>query len=115
MPKIGARDSSRGRNRDWMKGRVATDEKESLGDREKVYHNFINKKMNKKNTHMSKIIDKVISQDIEPWNLDQSSLQQKKHSKVKNQQEFNVLMGWEVENRCQSRPWNKSSLIHPDN
>jgi hypothetical protein len=52
MPKIGARDSSRGRNRDWMKGRVATDEKESLRDREKVYHNFINKKMNKKNTHM---------------------------------------------------------------
>jgi hypothetical protein len=24
-------------------------------------------------------------------------------------------MGWEVENRCQSRPWNQSSLIHPDN
>lgn len=35
-----------------------------------VYHNFISKKKNKKKVHMSKIIEKVLSEDIEPWALE---------------------------------------------
>ena len=34
----------------------------------------MNKKKNKKNNHMSKIIDKVISENIEPWELSNSSV-----------------------------------------
>jgi hypothetical protein len=48
--------------------RLATDEKDK-DDLQHVYHNFISKKKNKKKVHMSKIIDKVISEDIEPWVL----------------------------------------------
>ncbi len=46
--------------------RILTDEK----DKEEpthLYHNFVTKKKNNKKVHMSKIIEKVISEDIEPW------------------------------------------------
>ncbi len=51
--------------------RALTDERENIKEGEdcKIYHNFVNKKKNKKVNHMSKIIEKVLSEDIEPWNL----------------------------------------------
>jgi hypothetical protein len=63
--------------------RISTVQKERIADGSKIYHNFINKRRNKLKIHMSKIIEKVISEDIEPWNLERSNLRQAEHPKNK--------------------------------
>ena len=40
----------------------------------KIYHNFVNKKRDKKMVRMREIIEKVVSENIEPWNLEHSNI-----------------------------------------
>ena len=49
--------------------RAHTEEKENPTNVKRVYHNFINKKKDKKMSHMWKIIENVVSEDIAPWNI----------------------------------------------
>ena len=46
---------------------MSTDLKEALGCASKIYHNFVSKKKNPRKNHMSRIIEKVISENIDPW------------------------------------------------
>ena len=50
-------------------GRLQTEERRRHNSVSRIYHNFINKKKDKKNNYMCKILDKVVSEDIEPWNI----------------------------------------------
>ena len=43
----------------------------------KVCHNFINKKKDKQANYMHRVIEKVISEDIEPWNIEHSQVKSK--------------------------------------
>lgn len=77
MPKLFKKEVELNRRRLQNSKRLATDEKSNEKSREKekeegphIYHNFISKKKNKKKVHMSKIIEKVLSEDIEPWALE---------------------------------------------
>ena len=75
MPKLFRKEVELHRRKLQNSKRLATDEKEKSKEKEKeeaqhVYHNFISKKKNKKKVHMSKIIEKVLSEDIEPWALE---------------------------------------------
>jgi len=64
--------------------RVSTAQKERIADGSKIYHNFINKRKNKMKSHMSKIIEKVISENIEPWDLKESHLKLNDHFRIKD-------------------------------
>lgn len=39
-----------------------------------MFHNFINKRRDKRSQHMRRVLEKVVSENIEPWNVDNSCL-----------------------------------------